>query len=68
MQELLNYVPVSRAYPYPDLKMIAAKIKWVAGGVWKPIRWLLEAMFVQHPAQRYIEESRDRLIRLIGHF
>ena len=68
MQEILPFLPSSRPYQLPEYKVIVHGVKLLVVGVWKPIRWLLEAMFVPHPGQKYIEESRNRAIRLIGHF
>ena len=68
MQEVL--VIQRGAYPIilPAGRSIVSGIKWIIIGVWKPIRWLLEAMFVPHPIQRRIEENRVRAIRMLGHF
>ena len=43
-------------------------LKWLAVGIWRPVRWLLEAMFSAHPAEKYLEENRLKAIRLVGHF
>ncbi len=68
MQETLPIAAGVQPYQYPDLKVMAAGTKWILVGIWRPIRWLLEAMFVRSTAQEYIEESRNKAIRLIGHF
>ena len=68
MQEVLPFVMGGRPYQYPDLKIIVSGMKWLLAGTWKLIRWLLEAMFTPPPGQKYIEESRNRAMRLIGHF
>jgi len=68
MQEVLPIAAGAQPWQYPDLKVIVSGIKWILIGIWRPIRWLLEAMFVRSPAQVYIEESRSKAIRLIGPF
>ena len=69
MQEILPFVIEGhRQYQVADFKVIVSGLKRVLVSAWKPIRWLLEAMFVRPPGQEYIEESRNRAIRLIGHF
>lgn len=47
---------------------IARGLRWIVLGLWKPIRWLLEAIFTPHPGQQYIEENRLKAIRMVGHF
>jgi hypothetical protein len=68
MQEILPIVIQGRPFVYPEIKSLAKTIKVVVIAIWKPIRWVLEAIFTQHPSQQYIEENRVRAMRLIGHF
>lgn len=49
-------------------RSIVRGIRWIAVGVWTPTRWVLEAMFTQHPADKYIEENRVKAMRFVGHF
>ena len=68
MQEILPFVMQARPHYYPELKIIAKALKKAVLGVWTAIRCVLEVLFTPPPGQKYIEESRDRAIRLIGHF
>lgn len=68
MQEISPIAIGERPNSFPERNMIGAGIKWILIGIWRPIQWLLEAMIIPHPGQKYIEESRDRARRLIGHF
>ena len=67
MQE---YLPIPYN-PQPEILAIYRSmilgIRWIVVGVWTPIRWLLEAMFTPHPADQYIEETRVKAMRLVGH-
>ena len=69
MQEVLPFaIEGHRPYQIPDFKIIVSGLKWLLMSIWKPIRWFLEAMFIPPPGQKYIDESRNRAMRLIGHF
>jgi hypothetical protein len=68
MQEILPIAAVAQPWQYPDLKVMVRGIKWILVGIWRPIRWLLEVIFTPPPGQEYIEESRNKVIRLIGHY
>ena len=67
MQEVLPFT-VNHANMRFDYRVIGRGLKWLFIGVWKPVRWLLEAMFTQSPQQEYIEQNRVKAMRLIGHF
>ena len=67
MQEALPFV-VNHANVRLEYRAIVRGFKWLVIGVWKPIRWLLEAMFTRTPEQEYIEQNRVKAMRLIGHF
>jgi hypothetical protein len=68
MQEILPFVIQGRSNLYPDVKAVGNAVKTVMIAIWKPIRWLLEAMFTRSPQQEYIEQNRVKAMRLIGHF
>ena len=68
MQEILPFMIQAKPHVYPEIKSLAKGVKLVVVAIWKPIRWILEAIFTPHPGQQYIEESRNRAMRLIGHF
>jgi hypothetical protein len=68
MQETLSISFNSHNEIQLAYRSIARGLRWIVLGVWKPIRWLLEAMFTPHPAEKYIEENRVKAIRLVGHF
>ncbi len=68
MQEILPIIAGAQPWQYPDFKMTVAGIKWIVVGIWRPIHWLLEAMFVPPPGHEYIQESRNKAMRFIGHF
>lgn len=67
MQEVLPFA-VNPANVRLEYRAIARGLKWMFIGIWKPIRWLLEAMFTVPPEQEYIEQNRVKAMRLIGHF
>ena len=68
MQEILPFVMQARPHHYPELKIIAKALKKAVLGVWTAIRCVVEILFTPPPGQKYIEESRARAMRLIGHF
>lgn len=68
MQEALPINLNNRSDVQLAYRSIARGLKWIIVGVWTPVRWLLEAMFTQHPADRILEENRLKAIRLVGHF
>ena len=68
MQEALSISFNSHNEIQLAYRSIARGLRWIVLRVWKPIRWLLEAMVTAHPAQNYIEENRVKAIRLVGHF
>lgn len=68
MQEVLSFVMEGRPHQYPEIKTVVKGLKWLLVGVWRPMRWLLVAIFTPPPGHEYIEESRNKAIRLIGHF
>lgn len=67
MQEVLPFT-ISRASVGLDYRVIGRGLRWLVVGIWKPIRWLLEAMFTTSLQQEYIEQNRVKAMRLIGHF
>ena len=67
MQEVLPFA-INPASMRLDYRAIVRGLKWLVIGIWKPVRWSLEAMFTQSPQQEYIEQNRVKAIRLIGHF
>lgn len=68
MQEILPFVVHGRPIFYPEVKAVGKALRLVIIAIWKPIRWLLEAMFTTSPQQEYIEQNRVKAMRLIGHF
>lgn len=66
MQEILPITLKAKPIQFPELRTIISGIKWILIGVWRPVRWLLEAMLVRTTEQEYIEQKRDRM-RLICH-
>ncbi len=67
MQEIIPTIAAGCPYKHFDFKIIIGGIKWVLVIVWQPIGWVLEALIVPHPGQKYIEESRNRAMQFIGH-
>ena len=63
MQEVLSFSIEPHPQSYPNIKVIASVMKRLLFGVWGAVCWVLEAMFVPSPGQKYIDESRDRAIR-----
>lgn len=68
MQEILPFVMQARPRYYSELKIIANALKKAVWGVWTVIRCVLEMLFTPPPGQEYIEESRNKAMRFIGHF
>ncbi len=68
MQEILPFAIQARPNLYPEVKAVGKAVKLVIVAIWKPIRWLLEAIFTAPPEQEYIEQNRVKAMRLIGHF
>ncbi|MGE3263106.1 MAG: hypothetical protein AB7K68_15095 [Bacteriovoracia bacterium] len=68
MQEILPFVVQNRPNLYLEVKAIARTVKVVIVAVWRPIGWLLTAIFTAPPEQEYIEQNRVKAMRLIGHF
>lgn len=66
MQEILPFVNQPHAHAYAVITFVAKPMKMVVVAIWKPIRWLLEAIFTPSPGQQYIEERRICAMRLIG--
>lgn len=49
-------------------RKIVQGLKWILLVVWTPIRLALDLIFTAPPGQEYIEESRLKAMRLVGHF
>ncbi len=62
MQEILPAVTARRVYPTIELKRIAGGIRWIFVNSLKPICWVLDAMFIPSPQQKYIQEHRDQIL------
>jgi hypothetical protein len=67
MQEVLPLLVKEPLYQFPEFKAIVSGGRRIVSAIWSATCWVLEAMFVPHPAQKYIEEHRDRAMRMIGH-
>ena len=62
-------IPVNFTNEMPEIyRAIGRRLKWILVTIWNPIRWLLDAMLTEHPAQKYIDEQRAKGMRFAGHF
>lgn len=68
MQESKPFINDGRPYQNPDFKTVIAGTKWVMVAVWKPVHWVLEAIFVPPPGDEYIQENRIKAMRFMGSF